>query len=192
MGRRGFGNMKPRSANNDSIRLEELVEMFKFQDHPDEWIQLRFLDRDILPCKRHWIKILAGKEKKEVTIPRWCVSFDPENETEPKAGVDCPYCELSSGKDGSVRHEYFYLVNAIVRDIQDDEPARKANPTKREVATGFKDIKSKSWTPTRVIRLTNTLVSRMQEIAETNIVKNPKTGAKKAFDVSHGSRHHPV
>jgi hypothetical protein len=183
--KRSFSNLKPHIGNNDSVRLEELIEIYKFQDHPDEWCQLRFLERGLLACKRHWVKIFAGKEKKEVTIPRWCVSFDSDNESEPLAGVNCPYCELSHGNDGTARAEHFYLVNAIVRDLQEDEPARKVRPTKKEEDTGYKDIKSKSWTPVRVIRLTNTLVARFQELAETNIVTSKTSGKKKAFDVSH-------
>ena len=186
MARRGFSNMKPKTGKNDSLRLEELVELFKFQDHPDEWVQLRFLDSDILPVRRHWVKIMAGKEKKLVTIPRFCVSFNPENEDEP-LDAHCPYCDLSTegGQDATMRNEHFYLVNAIIRDIQEDEPARKAEPTKKEKKTGYKEMKSKSWTPVRVVRLTNSLVARMQELGETNIVKSKKSGEKKAFDVSH-------
>lgn len=186
MARRGFSNMKPKTGKNDSLRLEEVVDIFKLQDHPDEWVQLRYLDADILPVKRHWVKIYAGKEKKLVTIPRFCVNFNPENEDEP-LDAHCPYCELSTegGQEASMRNEFFYLVNAIVRDIQEDEPARKAEPTKKEKSTGYKDIKSKTWTPVRVIRMTNGMVARAQELGETNIVKNKKTGKKKAFDISH-------
>lgn len=184
MAAKGFGNMKPKTGKNDSLRLEELVEIYKFQDHPDEWVQLRFLEADILPVRRHWVKIFAGKEKKLVTIPRFCISFNPENEEEP-LNAHCPYCDLSSegGQDATMRSEHFYLVNAIVRDLQEDEPARKAKPTSKETKTGHKDIKSKTWTPVRVIRLTNSMVARMQELGETNIVK--KGGKKKAFDISH-------
>lgn len=186
MAGKGFSNMKPKTANRDSLRLEELLEIYKFNDHPDEWVQLRFLEADILPVRRHWVKIFAGKEKKLVTIPRFCVSFNPENEEEP-LDQHCPYCDLSTegGQDATMRTEHFYLVNAIVRDLQEDEPARKAKITSQEKKSGHKDIKSKSWTPVRVIRLTNTMVSRMQELGETNIVKNKKTGKKKAFDISH-------
>lgn len=186
MARKGFGNMKPKTGKNDSLRLEEVVDIYHFRDHADEWIQCRFLDSDILPVKRHWIKIFAGKEKKLVTVPRFCVSFDPDTE-ETNPEVHCPYCDLSSegGQDATMRSEHFYLVNAIIRDLQEDEPARKAEPTSKEKKTGYKDIKSKSWSPVRVLRLTNSLVARMQELGENNIVKNKKTGQKKAYDVSH-------
>lgn len=187
MAKRGFSNMKPKSGNSDSLRLEELIEIYKFTDHPDEWVTLRFLDRDILPVKRHWVKIITGKTKKLVKIPRFCVSFNPDDESTPLEGIECPYCQLSSegGDDAPMRNEFFYLMNAIVRDIQEDEPARKGKPTKNEQKTGYKEIKSKSWTPVRVVRLTNTVVARMQEIGENNIVTNKKKKTKKAFDVSH-------
>ena len=180
--RKGFGNLKPKVGGHDSLRLDELIQIYQFPK--DEWLQVRFLDEDILAVKRHWIKILTGKDKKETRVPRFCVAFDPQNESEPLAGVHCPYCDLSTGEHGSSNYENFYLVNAIIRELQEEEPAKKARPTKTEQETGFKDIRSKSWTPVRVLRIPPTVAARMQELGENNIVKN-KTGAKKAFDISH-------
>jgi len=187
MAQKGIGSAKPRKGNNDSAKLEEVIDIYKFQDHPDEWVRIRLLEKGLIAVRRHWCKIAAGKTKKLVTVPRFCISFDPENESEPKAGVVCPYCEADTGdRDTSpVTSEFFYLTNAIIRDLQEDEPARKAEPTSKEKKTGIKDIKSKSWTPVRVVRLTNGVVSRIQELGETNIVKDKKSGKKKSFDLSH-------
>lgn len=184
----GFGNLKPRTANKDSVRLEEVIETHKWP--ADEWSQVRFLPGKILPVKRHWITILAGKEKKEITIPRYCIAFDPNNENEPrkdKSGkpIKCPYCELTHGNDGSARYEFFYLANAIIRELEEDEPRKKAPHTKEEKKTGFKDIRSKSWTPVRVCRITSSVATRIQELNEGNLVKDKKKGTKKAYDVTH-------
>jgi hypothetical protein len=186
MAKRGLGGVKTKTGNKDSLRFEEVIDLFKFNANPDEWIHLRFLEPDVLPVKRHWIRIIAGKTKKLVTIPRFCLKFNPEDEDSPK-DVGCPYCEISTegGNDAPMRNEFFCLVNAIVRDVQEDEPARKGEPTKSERKTGYKDIKSKAWTPVKVIRLTNGMVARLQELGETNVVKNKKKGTKKAYDVTH-------
>lgn len=196
MSNKGIGSAKPRKGgNNDSVKLEEVIQMLHFKDHADEWVRLRLLERGLLAVKRHWCKIIAGKEKKEISVPRFCLTFNPNDESTPVADVECPYCSADTGdRDTSpVTSEFFYLMNAIVRDIQDDEPSRKAELTSKEKKTGFKDIKSKSWTPVRVVRLTNTVVARVQELGETNIVKPKKTGDKKKdkaavakpFDLSH-------
>lgn len=183
----GFGSLQPRTGSKDSVKLDEVIEMHKWP--ADEWSQVRFIPGKILPVKRHWIKILAGKEKKEITIPRYCIAFDPENENEPRKNangkpVKCPYCELTHGQDGSARYEFFYLANAIIREIQEDEPRKKAEPTKEERKTGFKDIRSKSWTPIRVCRITSSVAQRIQELSEGNMVKG-KDKSKKAYDVTH-------
>lgn len=184
----GFGTLQPRTGNKDSVKLDEVIELHKFP--ADEWSQIRCLPGKILPVKRHWISILAGKEKKEITIPRYCIAFDPNHEGEPRKDakgkeVKCPYCDLTHGKDGSARYEFFYLGNAIIRELQEDEPRKKAEHTKEEKKSGFKDIRSKSWTPVRVCRFTSTMASRIQEIGEGNTAKDKKSGAKKAFDVTH-------
>ena len=184
----GFGTLQPRTGNKDSVKLDEVIELHKFP--ADEWSQIRCLPGKILPVKRHWISIIAGKDKKEITIPRYCIAFDPNHEGEPRKDakgkeVKCPYCDLTHGKDGSARYEFFYLGNAIIRELQEDEPRKKAEHTKEEKKSGFKDIRSKSWTPVRVCRFTSTMASRIQEIGEGNTAKDKKSGTKKAFDVTH-------
>ena len=184
MAAKGFKGLKPKTGNKDSVRLEELCDIHKFPD--DKWLQLRFIEKvDPLVVKQHWIKILGGKDKREITIPRFCIAFDPLDPETPKEGINCPYCEISSGKDGAQRASEFFLINAIVRDIQEEEPAKKAKFTKDEEKTGFKDMRSKSWTPVRVIRLPGTLVARIQELGETNIHKDKKTKEKAQYDASH-------
>lgn len=178
---KGFGSLKPQTGSSDSVRLNEVIDMFSFP--ADEDVSLRFLPTDILPVKQHWIKILAGKDKREVKIPRYCIAFNPENEAEPLEGVECPYCTISSGKDGACQTSTFYLANAIIREIQEDEPRKKVPANKKEKATGYKDINSKSWTPVRVVRLTATSASRLQELGNRNKVKG-KSGTR-SFDVDH-------
>ncbi len=183
MSKQGFGNLKPSIGNADTLRLDEVVEMMRFPDNED--LTIRFLDSPVMPVRQHWIKILAGKEKREIKIPKYCIAFDPENEDTPKEGVVCPYCSLSGGKDGTVQTSTFYLANAIIREIQEDEPNKKRPYTSAEKKTGFKDIKSKSWTPVRVVRLPSTVVARLQELGERNKVLNKKTKKKTCYDVTH-------
>lgn len=188
---RGFKNFGG-SDKKDSLRETDLFEMFKLSDEAaDKWVNIRLLPGDILPVKKHWIELSPKEEgKKGVTIPRMCVSFDPDNIYEPLKGRKCPYCEIphqnKDDKFAPARYDTKYLALAIIRDIQEDGPGRKAaKPTKEELKTGFKDMGSKSWTPVRVIPLTGGNVSRINEISERNTHKVEGKKGKQEFDVNH-------
>ena len=170
-----LGSAKPK-IGKDSTRIEDLLDMQQFPKK--KWLQVRILPRDILPVKMHWINIIAGKDRREVNIPKVCVAFDPATEAD-KKGKACPYCELAGKRD-----QQFYLVNVIVRSLQEDKPSKAAKATKEEKASGYKDKDSESWTPVRVLRVTGSLMQKLQELGELNKVKNKKTGKAEAFDVT--------
>lgn len=184
--RRGIGSAKPRSGQKDSVKFDEVIGMFDLTKRPNEHIRVRLLEKGLIAVKRHWCKIVAGNTKKEVQVPRFCVKFNPMDENKPH-DVDCPYCALvtKDRETSQVTNEFFYLTNAIIRDLQEDEPSKKAEHTKEERKTKFKDIRSKSWTPVRVLRLTSSMVGRMQELGEQNTKTDKETGKTKSFDVSH-------
>ena len=166
-----FGDAKPQTRG-DSARLEDLVDVLKLPN--GKWVQVRILPNDIIAMKTHWINILAGKTKREVKIPKLCVSFDPMTE-ETKKGVKCPYCTVET------QTSVAYLVNVIVRSLQEDAP-RRIKLTAEEKKSGFKDKDSESWTPVRVMRITSTLMSKILGLKDLN--KRTIKGTKKAFDVS--------
>ena len=165
---RGFDNINPNAnSRGDKLKPEEIWDLFKFTDQSG-YVSVRFLPTDILPVKTHWIKILAGKDKKEIKIPKICISFDPDNEAVALDGTDCPYCNLSQGQDGACQTSTAYYANVIVRDLQEDMPRKLPPHTKSEKETGYKDIKSRSWTPVRVVRLPAGLAGKIQEMRERN------------------------
>ena len=175
-----FGGIE--TSNHQTLRLHEVIDMVTFPDK--QWVELRFMNTPPMQVRQFWIKILGGKDKREIEIPRYSVNFDPANPKVPKKGVRCPYSELSSGKDGAARQSDFWLLQAIDRDKQEEGPGRRAaKPTKEELKTGKKDIRSDSWTPVRVVRMTYTMINRMKELGEDNIVRT-KDGSKKQFDAA--------
>lgn len=186
-----FSNVKPRLGNKDYPRLDEVIDLFQFP--ADEWVTLRFLPLDICSAKQHWIKITT-KTGKHINLPRWCLSHDPSGGDDPRKdengkAIECVYCTLPHGNDKSgapASASVVFYANAIVREIQEDEPRRLPPHNKYESKTGFKDVKSKSWTPVRVVRLTGTMVARIQELGENNRVKNKKKGTSEAYDITHG------
>lgn len=180
-----IGKAKPKTGRKDNMRLEEVVKLLEFA--PDEITPFRLIGDQILSIKRHWIKIYAGKEKKVIKIPRYCLKHNPLNEDEPH-DVHCPYCELSHGggdSNATASYEFFYLMNAIDREEQENEPAKKSDPTKSEAKTGFKDPNSKTWTPVKVVRIPSSVASRIQELKDLNKAKNKKTGKTATYDLDH-------
>ncbi len=184
-----FSTIKPKIGNKDYPRLDEVVDTFSFP--PDEWVTLRFLPSDIISIKQHWISIVT-KTGKAINLPRYCLAHSPTGGEDARKDEDgkpipCIYCTLRHGNDKSgapANANTAYYANAIVREIQEDEPRRTAPHTKGESASGFKDMKSKSWTPIRVIRLTPTMIGRIQELGENNRVKNKKKGTTEAYDIT--------
>ena len=165
---------------------EDLFELFTpSTDAKGEFVSLRFMPTPILPMKRHWVQIRAGKEKKAVSIPIVCIAFDPDSDEPLKdakgKSIECPFCKLPHGKKEEgypAQEEVKYLANVIVRDIQENPPRKLPEPTKAERKSGFKDIKSKTFTPVRVITVPPGVTRRLRDLGARNIPKkNSKTGA---------------
>lgn len=179
-----FGDIDiPSNGNRDNAKIEELFDVYSAsKDGKGAWVSLRFLPTPLIPIKVHWIKIRAGKEKKEVKIPKLCVSFDPLNAKQPRKDKEhksCPYCDLAHGPQATAQSPIVYYTNAIVRDIQDSEPRKIVKPSKAERKAGFKDVDSDTWTPVRVIRLPLSVVTKLKKLEALNQVKDKATGGKK-------------
>lgn len=190
---RGFGDIQDNSKR-DSLRESEIFEIFPLSKKANgNWVSIRLLDLDLLPIKKHWIKIMGGKDKdKEIKIPRMCVSFDPDNQNKPLNGMKCPYCGIAHGNDESgapAQYDYKWYAQAIIRDEQAAAPRKMPKLTKQEQKTGKKEMGSESWTPVMCIPLSNSLAGKIRELGERNIhtVKDKKSGkkSKQAFQVNH-------
>lgn len=157
-------------------------EKFKLQDH----FKVLKLTADYTPGRligptlgyaRHWIKIRT-KDNKEVGVPFTCLAYDSENDTLDST-KECPFCD--SGDKPKIR----YLTNFLVRDLQDNMPAKLPAETREEQSTGFKDIKSKSWTPVVVLDLPAGAANKVKKKSMRNKATNPKTKESKVFPLSH-------
>lgn len=190
---RGFGDIQDK-GNRDNLRESDIFEIFPLAKKANgNWVSIRLLDTDLLPIKKHWIKIMGGKDKdKEIKIPRLCVNFDPDNQGKPLRGMKCPYCGIAHGNDESgapAQYDYKWYAQAIIRDEQAAAPRKMPKLTKKELKTGKKEMGSESWTPVMCIPLTNSLAQKIKELGERNIhtVKDKKSGkkSKQAFHVNH-------
>jgi len=176
----GIEKCKPKTGN-ERVDIGDIVDLFEFPK--GSWTSMRFLDHDPLSVANHWIDIVTkiGEKKR---FPKICVSWDAKTEDD-KDGVTCPYCKAGMNRVVT------YYINAIIRDIQEDEPAKRAKLKDSERKTQKKEKGSKSWTPVRVVRLTSTLVARIQGLSDLNVhkvkgekVPKPVSDNKYGMDVS--------
>ena len=169
--------IETRRNGNDSARIEELIDVFKWPD--GKWVQVRLMDRGLLPISTHWVPIIGSKTGKESKIPRLCLNIDPASGKALKG--KCPYCELGD----TARAQDHYYFNAIIRELQEDQPKKAVKPTSAERETGFKDIDSRSWTPVRAIRLPGGLLDQFKAQKDLNKHKSKKTGETKKYAINH-------
>ena len=174
-----FQDSKPRAGGEDNKKLDDMVDTIKLPEK--EYVAMRLLGPAI-PYAQHWIEFHSTKKDKDVNIPKICLAFDPETE-DFDSSKKCPYCD--AGNKASVA----YLTNAIIRDLQENEPAKKGKMTDSEKKTGFKEKSSKTWTPVKVVRITSTVASKFQNLSNANKVKDKKSGetvAKPLSDEKYG------
>ena len=165
-----FDDAKPKSGGGESKRLEDLFDMLPLKD--GKWTQIRLMPYEGTSVGQHWIDIIGSKSKKEVRIPKMCVSYDGKTEEhDPK--VKCPYCSIDE------KFNPFYLFNVLVRGMQEDAP-RKNKLTSAEKKSGIKDVDSDSWTPIRVLRIPSSLMRKIMGLKDLN--KDRKT--KKTYSVA--------
>lgn len=162
-------NAKPRVGNREGKKLEDLFDMLQLKD--GKWTQVRIMPYAGAAVGQHWIDIVGSKTKKEVRIPKMCVSFNGETE-EHNPKIKCPYCGVDD------KFNPFYVCNVIVRSLQEDAP-RKNRLTSAEKKSGFKDPDSESWTPIKVMRIPSSLMRKIQGLKDLN--KDRKT--KKTYSV---------
>lgn len=180
---RGFDAVSDNSSR-DNLRESDLWEIYPLaKKAAGQWTTLRILSLDFLPIKKHWVRIIGGKEKdKQFKIPVMCVNFDPDSK-DPLRGMKCPWCALEHGDDKSgapAQYEFKWYIQAISRDEQESKPRKLPKHTSAEKKSGKKDKDSDSWTPVVVVPITNSLANKIKQLGERNLhtVKDKKTGKK--------------
>lgn len=166
-----------KSGNDRAPRVTDLVDVLQFP--ANEWVSLRFVGPTV-SYGIHWIETL-NKQQKKTSFPKVCLAYDDKTE-ELDSTRECPWCEADSEK---IRFSPEYYSNAIVRSLQEEEPSKLKEPTKKEAKTGFKEKGSKTWTPVRAVRLTRTLIRELKKLSSLNRAKDKKTGESKSFPLSH-------
>lgn len=171
---RGIGSVPVHRGGNNSPRVDELIDIFRLP--AQQWTTLRFIppnEGNELLTAVHWIERYKDDGSK-AKFSKYCLGFDLESgNVNPD---NCPYCiNIAAPKI-----EYFY--NVIVRELQENEPARQPNWTASENETWYKEKNSKSWTPVRVIRLTPSVVEKIQKFISLKGAE--PDSIEKGYDIS--------
>ena len=168
---RGFNSQNPGREKQE--RVTDKIELFQLTA---DYTAMRLIG-DVTPYVTHWIKVLSKRKGITFIPPKVAVNFISELDTFDDT-IEDPYMDIPNPRD---TRKYYYC-NAIIREIQDLEPRKAPKPTKEERKSGYKDIKSKSWTPVRVIRLPSSVVRKLAAMAQAN--KHKVKGKIKEFDLT--------
>jgi len=169
--------------------IGSLTDVYKFPE--GKWVTLRLLP-GVVSNAGYWVstkKKDGGKTKFRTNCPSYDPATQERDSTKYDPWRDLQAKESQAVKDGDldvkathVQYEQKYFMNAIIRALVKDEPARKPKHTANERKAGFKEKDSDSWTPIKVVRLGRSLVNKIKDLKGLNIVEGSK-GAK-AFPVT--------
>ena len=126
----------------------------------------------------HWIET-KKKDGGKGNFYFPCAAFDIET-GRPDSTKRCPWCDDESGH---VRFAMDYFMNAIHRKEQLNAPAR-IKSTADEQESGFKSKASESWTPVKAVRLTGSVLRRLQDLKQLNTVEGDD-GETVNYSVAH-------
>lgn len=177
------GNKEKRS------KPDERVAVYKFPKN--KWVRLRLLT-GMVTTAGYWVTT-KKKDKTEGRFFAPCNSYDydthdrDDNKVDPWRDAAAELNEYSEDKANSkkvISFQKTFWIGAIIRSEQDNAPANQPQHTKAERETGFKDKDSDSWTPVYAVRMTKTLVERIQGLRGTNTHFNKKSGETKSYHMS--------
>ena len=175
----GWSSQNRQSGRENKPRIYEEMDFYQFP--PNKWISMRAMG-PIHSYAEGWMKV----KKKDKTIskpfPKLCLDYNPKtqkydrNTKKDKNGKRkvveiCPY------RKGGLYIAQSFIENFIIRDLQKDEPRRKAKPQKSESRPQemlgekwyIKKMGSDTWTPARVIRIPSSLGDQLASLEELNV-----------------------
>jgi hypothetical protein len=142
------------SQKRENMYLSNLVDMRLLKDSSETVLRLF---GSIAEYPQHWFEFKNPKSSQKTRFSKYCLAYNTETHKHDPS-IPCPYCQAQFKVTMS------YFTNAIIRDLQDNQPATLAEWTKSEKETYFKEKGSTSWTPVRVVQLPLSVISQIQRI----------------------------
>jgi len=155
---KGWGDTKP---NSGQIKWQELLDWYKCQPVKKmEFNNIRLIGPIMSACY-HWVEV-QKQDGNKVNFPMTCSGYNPE--TEETEENKCPACRAK------INQQKFYFQNSIIRQLQEDKPARAKSITDfpAEVKKKYREVGDESWSPIKVIRITTTCATQLRDIVKLN------------------------
>lgn len=179
-GLKGFSTVKA-GGSTEKKTIPNGVEIIKWKDFDKKRLKVRLVG-PVIPYVIHWVDIKT--KNKETTIPKVCCNYNPNEDEWNDNG--CPWCDISASSQRR------YMVNAIIRELQDQEPKKvsrtKSESKMREVADGYeacvKDPNSTSWTPIRALVFSGSVAKQLKDLTEQN--RDKKDRVRELSDPKYG------
>ena len=170
---KGWGDTKP---NNNLAKWEDSVEWYRFKGPKDnvEFNHIRLIG-PIMSAAQHWVEV-TKQDGKKTKFPMTCSGYDTN--TEATAVQKCPACRAA------INQTKFYFQNAIMRNLQEDKPARAKGleDFPGEAEKKFREVGDKHWTPVKVVRIPSSCAVQLRDIVKLN--KHKVAGRIESMDIS--------
>lgn len=178
-------------------RMSDFVEVYSKKNYEKGPARIRFLGPTVSVCN-HSVNVKRIKREGDagagnLSDSYWfmppCTNWNPQTMRFEDNG--CPFCKAE------VPTSIKFYQNAIVRELEDLEPARKGERVDSEkVPVQFgenkfflkRDKETEAWTPVRVIEIPKALTSKLHNIESTNFYMdgNGKRATAKLNDLQYG------
>ena len=165
----------PVNSGGDVRKPSDVVDLYELPDK--KFVKVR-LHGPVFPYGGHWIET-KKKDGGKANFYHPCAAFDMATGKVDSTKA-CAWCDDESGL---VRFAMDYFMNGLHRKEQQNEPER-IKVTKGEADSGYKDKNSESWTPNKAIRLTGSVLRRLQDLRQLNTHEAPD-GETLNYPVSH-------
>jgi len=155
---KSWGDTKP---NSGQIKWQELLDWYKFQPVKKMEFNLIRLLGPIMSACYHWVEV-QKKDGNKVNFPMTCSGYNPDTEETDES--KCPGCRAK------IDQQKFYFQNCIIRQLQEDKPAKAKDITDfpTEMKKKYREVGDESWTPIKVVRITTTCATQLRDIFKLN------------------------
>lgn len=165
--RKGFGGTNAGATGEKKKYFNQKCKMVEYPQG-GAFLAVRIVG-DPIPDVNWRISILK-KDGSPIDLSFTPLNFNRELDTFDTT-IEDPFADCSNPK----KTQKYYYVPVIVRELQDNEPRRLPQISANEKKTGFMDsINSASWTPVRVLRVTDRIAGKIKKLEDTNKVKTKR------------------
>ena len=180
----------PKNKGDKQPRLEDQATVYKFP--PGKFVTIRLL-QGMNSQANYWVRT-KKRDGSASKFSTGCPSYDAATQNRDSSIYDpwrdlaaAQYAEVRAGtrtkEDIQVQFGMKYLFNAIIRSDEKAKPARLPKHTREESSTGHKERDSDSWTPVQIVRLPPSIVAKIKDLKNLNVVESRKTGSVKSFSL---------